>query len=228
MALSVVPEFTAYPPWKYGGIAARAFDFLYRITLFGLIAALFVSLATPVHAQQANQPGFDPRQTEKRFDDLGSGRPQPAKPPLRVPSLARPEVSADTKPQFVLRAILLFGDTAMRREDLAAIWQPYLGKMVSQADLAGIAQAIGDLYRAAGFHLSRAIIPPQDIENGRVRIQVIEGSITDVALQGEGAADQFGVRPMLEPVLAERKSTRLNSSHMSISYAVFCLKKKKK
>src|SRR5256885_559222 len=28
--------------------------------------------------------------------------------------------------------------------------------------------------------------------------------------------------------LAERKSTRLNSSHLVISYAVFCLKKKKK
>src|SRR5690242_20943333 len=28
--------------------------------------------------------------------------------------------------------------------------------------------------------------------------------------------------------LRDRKSTRLNSSHMSISYAVFCLKKKKK
>src|SRR5689334_24710158 len=28
--------------------------------------------------------------------------------------------------------------------------------------------------------------------------------------------------------LADRKSTRLNSSHSSISYAVFCLKKKKK
>src|SRR4051812_17625351 len=28
--------------------------------------------------------------------------------------------------------------------------------------------------------------------------------------------------------LTDRKSTRLNSSHMSISYAVFCLKKKKK
>src|SRR5690242_21540987 len=27
--------------------------------------------------------------------------------------------------------------------------------------------------------------------------------------------------------MADRKSTRLNSSHMSISYAVFCLKKKK-
>src|SRR4051794_41431706 len=33
--------------------------------------------------------------------------------------------------------------------------------------------------------------------------------------------------PTLRP-LRDRKSTRLNSSHPSISYAVFCLKKKKK
>src|SRR5690242_20959214 len=34
--------------------------------------------------------------------------------------------------------------------------------------------------------------------------------------------------PRSHPTTADRKSTRLNSSHMSISYAVFCLKKKKK
>src|SRR5690348_18184731 len=33
---------------------------------------------------------------------------------------------------------------------------------------------------------------------------------------------------VLGPYLLDRKSTRLNSSHPSISYAVFCLKKKKK
>src|SRR5438876_8510561 len=33
---------------------------------------------------------------------------------------------------------------------------------------------------------------------------------------------------MNSTVLLDRKSTRLNSSHPSISYAVFCLKKKKK
>src|SRR2546428_3790489 len=32
----------------------------------------------------------------------------------------------------------------------------------------------------------------------------------------------------LSPVLADRKSTRLNSSHDQISYAVLCLKKKKR
>src|SRR4051812_49838120 len=35
-------------------------------------------------------------------------------------------------------------------------------------------------------------------------------------------------RHRIEEVFGDRKSTRLNSSHMSISYAVFCLKKKKK
>src|SRR4051812_49913624 len=36
-------------------------------------------------------------------------------------------------------------------------------------------------------------------------------------------------RPTARPSrTSDRKSTRLNSSHMSISYAVFCLKKKKK
>src|SRR5689334_24651879 len=38
-----------------------------------------------------------------------------------------------------------------------------------------------------------------------------------------------GGRPSLRAVhRGDRKSTRLNSSHSSISYAVFCLKKKKK
>src|SRR5690606_40905743 len=33
-------------------------------------------------------------------------------------------------------------------------------------------------------------------------------------------------QPAADEVLSDRKSTRLNSSHVKISYAVFCLKKK--
>src|SRR5690349_23769171 len=36
------------------------------------------------------------------------------------------------------------------------------------------------------------------------------------------------LRPDAPQEQADRKSTRLNSSHVEISYAVFCLKKKKK
>src|SRR5438309_8379374 len=43
-------------------------------------------------------------------------------------------------------------------------------------------------------------------------------------LEGIAPVDQGAERAFGE----DRKSTRLNSSHSSISYAVFCLKKKKK
>src|SRR2546426_3814191 len=38
---------------------------------------------------------------------------------------------------------------------------------------------------------------------------------------------EHGTFPVPGPATADRKSTRLNSSHLVISYAVFCLKKKK-
>src|SRR3712207_8060054 len=40
---------------------------------------------------------------------------------------------------------------------------------------------------------------------------------------------RFGIQipKQLDPLYLDRKSTRLNSSHANISYAVFCLKKKK-
>src|SRR5438270_7570408 len=49
--------------------------------------------------------------------------------------------------------------------------------------------------------------------------------------RGAGARGSAATGARLEPRLsrrADRKSTRLNSSHSQISYAVFCLKKKKK
>src|SRR2546422_11273352 len=46
----------------------------------------------------------------------------------------------------------------------------------------------------------------------------------------EGLTDRIEAeaRKLVEEIERDRKSTRLNSSHGYISYAVFCLKKKKK
>src|SRR6266496_5807744 len=45
---------------------------------------------------------------------------------------------------------------------------------------------------------------------------------------GMGARSIGKVEIAVQPDYPDRKSTRLNSSHVEISYAVFCLKKKKK
>src|SRR5690606_41912137 len=44
----------------------------------------------------------------------------------------------------------------------------------------------------------------------------------------DAAADTSQLLQSPEQIRLDRKSTRLNSSHVKISYAVFCLKKKKK
>src|SRR5437762_6873661 len=48
------------------------------------------------------------------------------------------------------------------------------------------------------------------------------------ALKGPAGIEDSEYRSARKAVLQDRKSTRLNSSHRCISYAVFCLKKKKK
>src|SRR2546426_2639013 len=51
----------------------------------------------------------------------------------------------------------------------------------------------------------------------------------DDAASSELGAPMFGGRLLVdEGAQSDRKSTRLNSSHLVISYAVFCLKKKKR
>ena len=66
--------------------------------------------------------------------------------------------------------------------------------------------------------------------------KILDGKALAEEIRGEVATgvaemqEKHGVTPGLAAVLvgddpADRKSTRLNSSHVVISYAVFCLKK---
>src|SRR5699024_11548655 len=67
------------------------------------------------------------------------------------------------------------------------------------------------------------------ISDSRVR-EVLAESKTSFTIEGK----DYTPAQLLERLgfakehLSDRKSTRLNSSHVSISYAVFCLKKKNK
>src|SRR5690349_23400626 len=61
-----------------------------------------------------------------------------------------------------------------------------------------------------------------DVERQKRREQMAAGELELIA-QREGEPE-----PVHQPERGrDRKSTRLNSSHVEISYAVFCLKKKK-
>src|SRR3712207_7592081 len=73
-------------------------------------------------------------------------------------------------------------------------------------------------------------IDPKSIGVGQYQHDVAPKRL-DESLSGvvEDVVNSVGVDlNIATPSLLDRKSTRLNSSHANISYAVFCLKKKKK
>src|SRR3989475_1648336 len=69
---------------------------------------------------------------------------------------------------------------------------------------------------AVGDHLDRS------------EMILVELSNTEPNPRGKQTVDISAEQKRAEDLLGDRKSTRLNSSHSQISYAVFCLKKKKK
>src|SRR2546422_4085965 len=77
------------------------------------------------------------------------------------------------------------------------------------------------LFRSLLHHASRRLIRALDEREPLARRLV--GQIGATV-----AADPFDRQPLERRPAVDRKSTRLNSSHGYISYAVFCFKKKKK
>src|SRR5690625_6552085 len=77
----------------------------------------------------------------------------------------------------------------------------------------------------------RCSVPLRDLRSFPTR-RSSDLIVKDMVICGSSGGE-FGVRGHLDAFDAEtgerrdRKSTRLNSSHVAISYAVFCLKKKK-
>src|SRR5206468_12356020 len=84
-----------------------------------------------------------------------------------------------------------------------------------------------DLSKPPGFLLqgeANDVNNALQVQQGRIQDEVVQMRIVRVAME---LPLQIAGSLMIFPVNArDRKSTRLNSSHDQISYAVFCLKKK--
>ena len=163
------------------------------------LAAAFALVAPAAHAQ--SPADFFPREPGATLvpeTPVTAPDPEPETGPVTPPG------PADPGPRLVLRGIALEGATAIPEADLAPIWADLIGRPVSLDALDSVAARIGAAYRARGFVLSQAVIPEQGVDDGIVRIQVIEGFIDRVAVTG-GAPNQQGYAATLfEPTVEER------------------------
>ncbi len=70
---------------------------------------------------------------------------------------------------------------------LEAAAVPYLNRPVSLEDLRSLGTEMEGIFRDAGYPYVRVVLPPQEILNGRVRFQIIEGWVEGVSVLGSSA-----------------------------------------
>src|SRR5690606_40825170 len=103
----------------------------------------------------------------------------------------------------------------------AAVLGAYFIIVGDQANVAG--RAWLTLFLVALF--AGAVVLDANVSSGPNRWYLGVSTIVNVVLVAVGLLKLWN--GWLQPEDTDRKSTRLNSSHVKISYAVFCLKKKK-
>src|SRR2546430_13067263 len=84
------------------------------------------------------------------------------------------------------------------------------------------------LFRSLDLHLGHPV-RLRGMDEGAAYVMVADQRVLELDARLLGEAQRHGVgRVGHREDAIDRKSTRLNSSHSQISYAVFCLKKKHK
>ncbi len=86
---------------------------------------------------------------------------------------------------FELKTVRIEGMKVFKEEEIAQLYQPHLNKSSSLAIAWGIADAITQHYRDAGYFLSRSFLPPQTVKDGQLLIKVVEGYVSQVELPKE-------------------------------------------
>jgi len=83
-----------------------------------------------------------------------------------------------------LTEVLLQGNTALPASAFADLIARYRDREVTISELQELAQAIEHAYRSQGYVTTIVFLPPQQIQAGRVTIQVLEGRVGQVLVEG--------------------------------------------
>lgn len=155
-----------------------------RVTVFVALSFLAggVVLVPGLSWAQTVPSVAEPQRLDKRFEEP------------KVPgSVMEPEVpeaksykpSKDLKKiRFILKKIVVKGSTVYSHNAFRRWQKRFIDKKVSLALIYRFAEKITAKYRNDGYLLSRAIVVPQNIKNGVVTIQIVEGYIGNLKIRG--------------------------------------------
>lgn len=146
------------------------------------------SAQVPNTAETTASPGRAQKQFEKRelVPQVG--------PNVEVKNLILQNVPEGAENiTFQLTGITLDGASAYKQGALESFYADKIGTTISLADVYAIATALTNKYRNDGYILTQVVVPPQTIESGDVHLQVVEGYIDQVIVEGTESENELSL-----------------------------------
>ena len=187
---------------KLAGITKQRKFFIYCLFLtLGLIRQPWVSAEA-----------FDPLTPDRKQPK----QPQPLPPsnnplndPLDDPPI--PESVLDIPGTIVVDKFTFVGSTVFSQAELEDAIASFMGKPISFAQLVQAADLITQLYLKQGYITSGAYLPEQNLSSGKLQIQVLEGSLSEIEIDiTKGRLKENYIRDRLE----NRVSSPLNINQL--------------
>jgi hemolysin activation/secretion protein len=153
-----------------------------------VINSFFVSATGQIISQTLTPQPDQFRDIERQTPTLPEVEPLPPLEELlpqleKQPTTPQPSLK-DIPGTITVRKFEVIGSTVFSQSELAEKLVQFTNKPVSFAELLSAKDVINQLYLDNGYITSGAFIPPQELKEGVVKIQVIEGKVEEINISG--------------------------------------------
>jgi len=198
------------------------------------ISVLSILLTSGSALAQRVVPRIDPsgRSGDKRPDLLEeellppSPKPMPALPPSLPPAPAQEPLTGGV----LVRKIVVTGNTIFTQQEIAEVTAPYENRVLTSEDLESLRRALTLFYVHNGYINSGAVIPDQAVVDGVVTIQILEGKLLSIEIEGNrwfkesyikdrlalGAGPPLNLNPLQQRLQFLQQDPRISSLHADL------------
>lgn len=129
-------------------------------------------MTTPGEMSNRNRPGA--------AENLPALPDEEIKLDVPAPQAQVPQSS----PAFLVRKIVIRGITLLKEDEAQKMVAPYEGQPQTLENLDRLVAKITAFYREQGYLTTEAFLPPQEVKDGVLIIQVQEGSVGTISMEG--------------------------------------------
>lgn len=112
-------------------------------------------------------------------------RSDPAAVPAVPAAPVAPSAATGGGPTVALTAVQIQGNRLVDSDSLLQAIGPLDGRRFDAAGLAQLAAEVAAVYRAQGYPFVQAFLPPQNLQSGRLTIEVLEGRYGSVGIHSD-------------------------------------------